>query len=143
MALSDQLSDLADRTKQLENTAAAAEAQNRTKLEKDRDKLHAQMQTEAKKIQSDASNAKSETRSWWADMTAKAEKQRNDLKAKIEQKKAEHNVDKAMQRADDAEGYAVDMISYAAYWIDSAEYAVVDAVIARSEADEMVASGPA
>jgi len=36
MALSDQLTDLAGRTKQLEESAAAAKEKNRTKLEQDR-----------------------------------------------------------------------------------------------------------
>jgi hypothetical protein len=138
MALSDQLTDLAHRTRQLEDTASAAEAQNRAKLEKERDKLHSEMQTEAKQIQSKAKEGKSDAQTWWAGVTVQAEKQRNDLHQKIEERKAERKVDKAMRHADDAESYAVNMIQVAAYCIDAAEYAVADAVIARSQADDLV-----
>jgi hypothetical protein len=141
MALSDQLTDLAHRTKQLEDTAAAAQAQNRAKLEKERDKLHADMQSEAQKLQSRAAKTKSETQTWWAGVAAHAEAQRTEIHDKIEQRKAEREMDKAMGEADDAEDYAADMIEVAAYYIDAAEYAVADAVIARSQADELVAAG--
>jgi RNA polymerase-binding transcription factor DksA len=138
MALSDQLSDLAAKTKQLEDTAAAAKTQNRAKLEKERDKLHTDMQSEAKKLQAGAEKSKSDARTWWADMAANAEQQRNHLHAKIEERKTERKVDKAMRDADDAENYAVNMIQTAAYCIDAAEYAVADAVIARANADDLV-----
>ena len=138
MALSDQLSALAGKTKELEDTAAAAKAQNRAKLEKDREKLHSDMETEAKKLQSGAEKSKSEARTWWADMAARAEQQRMDLHSKIEERKTERKVDKAIRNADDAENYAITMIQAAAYCIDAAEYAVADAVVARGQADDLV-----
>jgi hypothetical protein len=140
MALSDDLTDLAGRTKHLEDTAAAVESQNKVKLEKEREKLHGEMQTEAKKIESSATDADTKTKAWWAEMTARAEKQRKDLHSKIDERKAERKVDKAMRHADDAENYAVNMIQVARYCIDAAEYAVTDAAIARTEADDLVAA---
>src|SRR5690349_21139867 len=103
MALSDQLTDLAAKTKQLETTAAAAEQQDRAKLENDREKLHKHMRMEATKVQSSAADAKTKTMNWWADLTARAEEQRNELHDKIEERKSERKVDKAMRNADDAE----------------------------------------
>jgi hypothetical protein len=141
MALSDQLTDLAGKTKHLEDTAAAAETQNRAKLEKEREKLHTEMQSEAKKIQTTAGDAKAQGQTWWVEMAAHAEKQRKDLHAKIEERKAEHKVDKAMRHADEAENYAINMIQVARYCIDAAEYAVADAVIARTDADNLVSTG--
>jgi hypothetical protein len=140
MALSEQLQDLADRTKRLEETAAAADAQNRAKLEKDREQLHTTMQSEAKKLQARGDQTKGDFQAWWAGMAAKAEQQRKDMHDKIEQHKTERKVDKAVRHADDAENYAVDLIQVAAYCIDSADYAVADAVIARAEADDLVAA---
>jgi hypothetical protein len=140
VALSDQLQDLADRTKRLEDTAAAAKAQNRAKLEKDREQLHTTMQSEAKKVQASGDKTKGDFQAWWAGMAANAEQQRNDMHDKIEQHKAERKVDKAVRHADDAENYAVDLIEVAAYCVDAADYAVADAVIARADADELVAA---
>src|SRR5690349_7740943 len=125
MALSDQLMDLAKRTKRLEDAAADAEAKNRAKLEQDREKLHSTMSTEAQKLQSSAAEAKSQARSWWADMTAHIEEQRAEVRGKIDQRRAELKVDQAKRNATDAEDYAADLVSVAVYVVDAAEYAVV------------------
>src|SRR5205823_8172202 len=52
MALSDQLTDLAQRTKHLEDAAAAARARNRAMLEDQQEKLHSQMSAEAQHLES-------------------------------------------------------------------------------------------
>src|SRR5262249_39313217 len=121
MALSDQLTDLAGRTKRLEDTAKAAETQNRQKPRKERDQPPPKMQKEAKDLQKSAGTKKAEAQSWWADMTANVEQQRAKLHADIEKRKAERKLDNANRNADDAEQYAEGMISLAAYVIDAAE----------------------
>jgi hypothetical protein len=140
MALSDRLTDLASRTKNLEDTAATTQAKDRAKLDQQRNQLHSKMTTEAQNIQSSADKAQAGARSWWADTTARFEQQRNELRAKMDQQRAERKVDRAQHNADDAEANAADMISWAEYAIDSAEYAVIDAVIARDEANDLVAA---
>jgi hypothetical protein len=55
MALSDQLEDLATRTKHLEDTAKAADEKNRASLEQERERLHSNVQTEAQQLQASAS----------------------------------------------------------------------------------------
>jgi hypothetical protein len=64
---------------------------------------------------------------------------RAELRAKIDERHAERKVEQAQRNAADAEAYASGLVSMAAYVIDAAEYAVVDATIARSEADALVA----
>jgi len=140
MALSDQLTDLAGRTKQLEASASAAREKNRVKLVQDREKLHSTVQKDAQSARSSAEAAKSELASWWADTTEKLEQQRTAMRAKIDLRRTERKVDKAERNASDAEDYAADMVSIAAYAIDAAEYAVVDAAIARGEADDLAAA---
>ena len=137
MALSDQLVDLASRTKHLEDTAKATDERNRARLEKDREELHANVETEAQKLQESADRTDAEARSWWADVTRRIEQRRAELRGRIEHRKAEHQLDRAKRNADDAENYASDMLSLATYVVDVAEYAVVDASIARTEADEL------
>jgi hypothetical protein len=140
MALSDQLTDLAGRTKRLEDTAAAAEAQNKTKLEQEREKLHTATATEAKKLKTSADKAGSGAQTWWADTANRVEERRAELRAKIDERKAERKVDRAKRNANDAEHYASDLVSLAAYVLDATEYAIVDAAIARAEADALVAA---
>ena len=132
--------DLAGRTKRLEDAAAAAEARNRTILEREREKLHSAMEKEAKDLQSSAAATRTEARSWWAETTTHIEQGRAQLRAEIDQRRAERKLEKAKRNADDAEDYAAGLVSLAAYVIDAAEYAVVDAAIARGEADELAAT---
>jgi hypothetical protein len=139
MPLSDQLTDLAGRTKRLEDTAAAAEARNRSMLEQECEKLHSAMEKEAKDLQSSAKATQTEARSWWAETTAHMEQRRAQLRAELDQRRAEQKLEKANRNADDAEDYAAGLVTLAAYVIDAAEYAVVDAAIARGEADELAA----
>ncbi|SRR6266704_488990 len=141
MALSDRLMDLATRTKNLEDAAAATKARNRAKLEQQREALHSKMTTEAKGIQSSAGKAEADARSWWNDTTVRFEQRRAELRTKMDEQRTERKVERAKNNADDAEDYASDMVTWAAYAIDAAEYAVIDAAIARSEADELVAAG--
>jgi hypothetical protein len=54
MAISDQLTDLAARTKRLEGTAAAGQEQDRAEFEKERQNLHSAIEADARKIKSDA-----------------------------------------------------------------------------------------
>src|SRR5207248_11765798 len=85
MALSDQLTDLANRTKQLEDAAATTRAKDRTKLEEQREKLQSKVKTEAQNIQSSAGKAQADARSWWADTTARFEQRRAELRTKMDQ----------------------------------------------------------
>jgi len=137
MALSDQLTDLAGRTKRLEDAAAAADARNRAMLEQEKEKLHSSMEKEAKDLRSSANATRSEAHTWWAEMSVHIEERRAKMRVDIDQRRAERKVDKAQRNADDAEDYAAGLVSLAAYVIDAAEYAVVDAALARGEADEL------
>jgi hypothetical protein len=55
-------------------------------------------------------------------------------------KKAERNAKKAERRAEDAEGDTLFAIDYAYGTVEEAEYAVLDAISARLEADELATS---
>ncbi|HXN03821.1 MAG TPA: hypothetical protein VN895_03190 [Candidatus Acidoferrum sp.] len=140
MALSDKLTDLASRIKELEDAAAATKAKNHAKLEQQREQLNSKMKTQAQSIQSSATKAKGEARSWWTDTTAQFEQQRAKTRAKMDQQKANFKSDRAELDAEDAENYAADMVDWAIYAVDSAQYAVIDAYIARDKADSLTAA---
>jgi hypothetical protein len=59
---------------------------------------------------------------------------------RIEEKKAERDVNRAERRAERAEEDALDAVDFAAAVLEEAEYAVLDAALARTEADEVAAS---
>ena len=56
MAICDQLTDLAARTRRLEDTAAATQEQDRAELEKRRENLHSAIEADARNIKSDAAS---------------------------------------------------------------------------------------
>ncbi|MBN9622487.1 MAG: hypothetical protein J0H06_05955, partial [Actinobacteria bacterium] len=63
-----------------------------------------------------------------------------DLRSKIEERKAERDAGHAARRAERAEDYAIEAVVFAAAAFDEAEYAVLDALLARVEADEATAA---
>ena len=59
------------------------------------------------------------------------------MKEDLTDRRAEHDLDRANKRAENAEGDAAFAIDYAVAAIDEAEYAVLDASLARMEANEL------
>jgi hypothetical protein len=65
------------------------------------------------------------------------------IREHLEGKKEEHDVHMAKVRADDAEGYASFSIDLAYSAVVEAEYASLDAVLARKEAEQLAAEAGA
>ncbi len=140
MALSDQLTELAARTKKLEDAAAANKAKSQAELEQEQEKLNAKMQSRAESMQASMDKKQADAREWWTETTKRFEQRRAEGRAKMEQMKAERKLDKAQNTADYMQGIAADYVAWAVYAVDAAEYAVTDAAIARRSADELVAA---
>jgi hypothetical protein len=136
-ALSEQLSDLAARAKQAEDTAAAARDKNMAALQARGEKLQAALDASRRQAEQDVKAADKEVESWWAETRAKINARFDDLRAANAAKRAELDLRMAQNRADDLELDAADAIDFATYTLDQAEYAVVDAVTARAQADEL------
>ena len=137
MALSDQLEDLAGRTKRLEDEAAALRAKNVARMEQQREQVHASMQTQAANVRTKAAQTKTAAQEWWTQTTNHIEEQRAALQAKREQRKAEQAVESAERQAEASEDYASMLASLAAYAVDAAADAALDAGIARAQADAL------
>lgn len=58
------------------------------------------------------------------------------VRGKLEERKAERDVKRLRNAADDAEDYAADAVDFAIAAVEEAEYATLDAALARLEADE-------
>ena len=78
--------------------------------------------------------------SWWHDVQRSWSKHVAAIKDDITDRRAEHDLDSARRRADNAEEDAQFAIDYAYGAIEEAEYAVLDAELARMEADEQAAT---
>ena len=135
MAASDDLKKLSERAKAAEDHAAAAKNQARAELEQSVTNVRDSAEAEAKKLQAKTQAAGQRARDDWSDVknswNAHLAKARKDMAHK-----AEFNADTAEDRAAWAEADAELAIDYAYSAIEGAEYAVLDAILARREADE-------
>jgi hypothetical protein len=137
--LSVALLDLASRVKRVEDSAAAVEAKNRDKLEARREELEAAIDDSHIELAAAATQAKESARSKWSQAKTLIDGQVNDMRADFAKWQAEIKEDRAEQAAENAEYDAVVAVNLAAYCLDAAEWAVVQAELARGEADQLAA----
>jgi hypothetical protein len=121
MALSDDLSKLADRAKEAEERVAAAREKGKADLEYARGAGEEQ----AKALRETAEKGKSRISDRWEDVQEAWNQAIAKVREDVEGRKTEHDLLKAQPRADWAE----------------AEYAVLDVALARMEADEQSKEG--
>ncbi len=138
--LSEQLQDLAQRAKKIEDSASAARKKNQAELESRLNQLNSEIQSAGQKIETSAADAKGNVRSGWADIKGRIEERLTATRTKLQERKAERDVNKSERRAQEAEDDAASAIAFAVYVLDQAEYAVVDAALARVAADDLRAA---
>lgn len=139
MALSDELTKLAERAKEAETRTAAARDEAREDLEREVESARAAAQTQAEKLRQGAESGKAGVSGWWTDVQKSWNAQVASVRADVEGKKEKHDVHMAQVRADDTEGYASFAIDLAYSAVVEAEYASLDALLARKEADQRAA----
>ena len=137
--LSVALLDLASRVKRVEDSAAAVEAKNRARLRARREELEAAIDDSHIELAAAATQAKESARSKWSQAKTLIEGQVNDMRADFAKWQAEIKEDRAERAAENAEYHAVVAVNLAAYCLDAAEWAVVQAELARGEADQLAA----
>ncbi|HET9085483.1 MAG TPA: hypothetical protein VFN41_13865 [Candidatus Limnocylindrales bacterium] len=140
MAVSDGLAKLSKRAKKAEDDAQAASTQARKDLEKTVDDMQMSAEAEAKKVQQRAQAASDQVSDTWRDVqktwNAHVAKVRDD----VHQQRAMFDASNASARADWAEQSAGMAVDYAYAAIEEAEYAVLDAILARREAEDALAT---
>ncbi len=137
MAVSDELTKLAARAKEAEGRAAAARGKTKADLEQDVETARTSAQDQAEKLRKSADARKGKISVWWHDMQRSWDEHLAKIRDDIDQRKAEHDADRAVRRAERAADDAMFAIDYAYAAITEAEYAVLDADLARMEADEL------
>jgi hypothetical protein len=137
MALSDELTKLAARAKEAQDRAAAAQGKAKADLEEDVEAARASAEEQAGKLRKDAEARKAKLSVWWQDVQRSWSEHIEKVREDMDQRKARHDVDKAEVRAENAEDDAAFAVNFAYAAIEEAEYAVLDASLARMQADEM------
>jgi hypothetical protein len=137
MALSDQLSELVVKVKQVEERVAAAHQKTRAELEADVDNARASAQAQADALHAKAEERKGKISTWWDKVQRAWHEHVAAVRTGAEERKAAHDAkaaQRAAERADEDAAYAIDY-AYAA--IEEAQYAVLDADLAHRHADEL------
>ncbi len=133
--LSEQLADLSKHAKAAEDDAAAAQKEARTAVQARVEKLQADAAARGARLDQATKSAKSDVADRWTAMRSQVRAGIEGIKADLATKKAERDAGRAERTADSAEYDAAVAIAFAYDAIDYADAAVLDAVIARSDAD--------
>jgi hypothetical protein len=141
--LSQSLEDLAARVKVLEDSASATFDADRTKLEQRRHEIDDAIKAEVSELDSAVREAAQAGRTAWNDTKASLKRPFDEVRARIEQRQSEHELHRAQRAAAAAEEDAAAAIEVAAYFLNVAEYTVIDAALARMAADDLAAAVPA
>jgi hypothetical protein len=140
MAFSDQLSKLAARTKELEDRATAARQQARVDLQHDVDAAREASRANAEALGKAFDEGEAEISAWWTDVGRSWDEHLARVRERVDTKKKQHDLKAAQRDADEATAYASYLIDYTYAAVEEAEYAVLDAVLAQREADELAAA---
>jgi hypothetical protein len=136
MALSDQLRDLADRAKKLEDRAAAAKQKEKAELETEVKNARDCAQADGDALRTRSEENKDRISAWWDKLQSTWNEQLKVIRKNADHRRAAHDLkvkQRAAQQADDDAAFA---IHYAYAAMEEAEYAVLDAILAQKEADE-------
>ena len=137
MALSDDLTKLATRTKEAETRTAAARDQARADLEREVSTARASGEAQAEKLRQAAEKGDEKITGFAGDVQRSWNEHIAKVREDLESRKAEHDVHKAQKRAERAEDYASFEIDLAYSAVVEAEYAALDAVLARMDAEQL------
>ncbi len=133
--LSQQLQDLSVRAKKAEDDEAAARSEARAKIQARVNKLKTDTDERVAKVDAAAASTKDKAEGQWAALQKQVKAHNERIRADIATSKAEHEAARMERKAENAEEYAAEAISFAYDAIDYAEWAVMDAVLARSDVD--------
>jgi type IV secretory pathway VirB10-like protein len=135
--LSASLEDLASRVKPLEDSERATFEADRAQLEQRRLEIDEALEQDLGEMDSAVREASLAGRTWWNETKASMKRPLDELRARVDNRQSEHELHLAVRHAETAEEDAAAATELAAYSLDVAEYAVIDATLARMAADDL------
>ncbi len=132
--ISEQLADLSARTKEAEQAVAAAKDRGSAMVQQREEEIKADADQRKQNLSQHVSDDRDSVAAQWSGLTNKVQSDIDGLRAKVDYKMYEHDRDRAIRAADDAEVSAERAIYFALDAIDYAETAVLDAALARETA---------
>ena len=137
MNASDQLAKLSERASQAEDRTAAAQNEAKADVERSADMARAKAQEHADELHAAANDAEAHVSDSWNQMQQRWSEHVAKIRQTVDAKKRDLDATRAADRADGAEADALFAIDYAYATIEEAEYAVLDAISARMDAEEL------
>jgi hypothetical protein len=137
MDFSTKLDDLQQRAADAKATAQAAVSESREQLRQRIDQARVDVDLAAKDTRQQVDEVAASARSTWAQLKADAAAKLDDFEAKMDRRADQHDAKVAARQADGAEADAADAIEFAAWTVDHARLAVLDAIDARVNADQL------
>ncbi len=140
MSASEQLDKLADRARQSEENIEHAKEEGQAELKARVQRARESSEKHAAEFKSGASGAKAKASQWWTDVQDDWNQHIDKIRRDVDDRKQEHDVKRAEHRAEHREDDAEAAVAFAYAAVEEAEYAVLDAILAREEADELAAA---
>jgi len=140
---SAQLKALADRASEAEANVQAAKTKQQAELRQQVDAAQESAAKGAADLKASADFAKDDASQTWNEVQSKWNAHVAAIRQSAEGAKTNLDAKRAERRADHAEAAAAASIEFAAAALEEAEYQVLNAALARSEADDAAAAAPA
>ena len=142
MTISDQIDALQKRAADLKSSFDKSRQETNEQVKARLSHAKADIDARQSAAKEKAGQAADRTQSQWKSMKADAAAKRQAMQDRVDRKRDEHDVKKAERDAEAAEEDAADALDYATWAVDQAQLAVLDAIDARTWADERAAASP-
>ena len=137
MALSDQLLDLSKRAKKVEDHAATMKTKAKSDIQQEIKEAREEVQSRADALRKSAEDSKGQISAWWDATQRSWNDHVTAVRKNVDDKRAAHDLKAAQRYAGQAEADAAFAIDYAYAALEEADYAVLDATLARMEVAEL------
>ena len=140
MSVTDNFAKLKEQVEKADRDVKAAAEQNQAEIQSKVDEARRDADQRAAELRAKTENADREGQSQWREMQADLNRHIERVRARMDAKKAAVDADVAEDDAEWAEADARDAIDFALSAIAEAEYATLDAMLARKNAAQLAAS---
>lgn len=131
---------LAERAKQASERVHASASTTKERLESEVSAARASAEETNKQLEQKAAGARDEASQHWSAARQNWSAHIAQIRSKADAQKATLDLAHAKARADDREADAAMAVDFALQAVEDAEYEVLDAILARTEADELAAA---
>src|SRR5215472_2957491 len=140
MTISEQLDKASDQLKGLSEKASAAEANAKAAMEQRVAAAETSAKQASDNMKASAKDARDDITQWWGEVQDNWKSLIARVRRDTDEDKANLKADRAEKRAERAEAHAANAVEFANAAIEEAEYQVLNAALARLDAEDAAAA---